>query len=68
MHWRVSVILIGLLLWVSLSFGAALTPSDRVTARLNVRGGLSTATGIVGKLQPGEEALFLESVSRWYKK
>lgn len=67
MHWRITIILISLLLWVSQSFAEVVTPSDRVTTRLNVRDGPSTTTGIVGKLQPGEEALFLESVPRWYK-
>ena len=68
MHLRITVILIGLLIWASQSFGATVTPSDRVTTRLNVRDRPSTATGIiVGKLLPGEDALFLESVPRWYK-
>jgi len=65
--WRITVILIGLLVWGSQGFGAVVTPSDRVTSRLNVRDGFSTTTGIVGKLQPGEDALFIESVPRWNK-
>ena len=67
MSWRISVILVGFLLWATQGYGAVVTPSDRVTSRLNVRDGPSTTTSIVGKLLPGKEALFLESVPHWYK-
>jgi hypothetical protein len=67
MHWRITIILVSLLLCSNQGFGAVVTPSDRVTTRLNVRDGPSTTTAIVGKLQPGEDALFLESIPRWYK-
>ncbi|MCO6414079.1 MAG: SH3 domain-containing protein [Thiogranum sp.] len=44
-----------------------MTPSDRVTTRLNVRSEPSASTEVVGKLHPGEDALFLEAVPHWYK-
>jgi len=67
MRLRITVVLVALLFWVGQGLGAAVTPSDRVTTRLNVRDSPSATTAVIGKLLPGEDALFLESVPRWYK-
>lgn len=42
------------------------TPSDRVTTRLNVREEPSTDSAIIGKLAPGETASLIDSAARWY--
>lgn len=31
MHWRITIILVSLLLWSSQGFGSLVTPSDRMT-------------------------------------
>ena len=54
-------------LWTCQDLGADVTPSERVTTRLNVRSAPSTSSAIVGKLLPGETAPFLEDVPHWYK-
>ncbi|MGC1955812.1 MAG: SH3 domain-containing protein [Gammaproteobacteria bacterium] len=55
------------LLWTCQGLGAVVTPSDRVTTRLNVRSAPSATAAIVGTLRPGEAALFLEDVPHWYR-
>jgi competence protein ComEC len=50
------------------SFAAIVTPSHRVTTRVNVREFPSTQdSNIVGKLKVGEEALLIDNEPRWYK-
>jgi len=60
-------LLLGLLLIPVATLARDITPSDRVTSRVNVRAGASTDQPIVGKLQPGETAELLESFPRWDK-
>lgn len=67
MNHRLTFILIGCLLWCAQGLADVVKPSDRVTSHLNVRVDTSTSTAIVGTLNPGEEALYLESVPQWYK-
>lgn len=43
------------------------TPSDRVTTRLNVREHPTTDSAIVGKIVPGETATLIDSTTRWYQ-
>ena len=54
-------------LWACPGLGADVSPSDRVTTRLNVRSEPSTASEIVGKLLPGKTAFFLDDVPHWFK-
>jgi len=42
-------------------------PSDRVTDSVTVRASPSSDSAVVGKLLPGESALFLSAVPRWYE-
>jgi len=49
------------------AYGALVTPSERVTSRLNVRAGPDTNDTIVGQLQPGENAAYVASVPFWYE-
>ncbi len=62
-----SIIIFGLFLWISQCYAAVVVPSDRVTTRLNVRSGPSATTSIVGKLNPDDEADYVDSVPRWHK-
>jgi len=60
-------ILFTLSVLVVTAHAALVTPSTRVTTRLNVRDGPSADNTIVAHLQPGEEATFVASVPFWYK-
>jgi len=42
-------------------------PSDRVTDSVTVRASPSSDSAVVGKLHPGESALYLSAVPRWYE-
>lgn len=56
-----------LALCVTVVHAEDVTPSDRVTSRLNVREEPSTDSLIVGKLEPGETATLVDSAARWYR-
>jgi len=56
-------LLLGLLLIPAATLARDITPSDRVTTRVNVRAGASADQPIVGKLQRGETASISLSLS-----
>ncbi len=43
------------------------TPSDRVSTRLNVRAQPDAGSNVIGSLQPGQSAELLESIPNWYR-
>lgn len=54
-------------LYVMTAHAEDITPSERVTTRLNVREEPSTDSTIVGNLAPGETAILIDSAVRWYQ-
>lgn len=58
-----------LLLWVNSAIAADefIRPTDRVVSGVIVRASASTSSDKLGLFVPGEQALFLASVPRWYK-
>lgn len=43
------------------------SPSDRVSTRLNVRSQPDARSAIIGSLQPGQSAILLEAIPNWYR-
>jgi hypothetical protein len=60
-------VVFALLILAPAATATLVTPSDRVTTRLNVREFPSPDSAAVGKLEKGETAELVESVPRWYQ-